>query len=277
MDGRPATDVVGFFRRLEVPEGCRKELLWGEILISPGPDRAHDSIVASVADQIPYELRHLPRTPGVRFPWEGSEPQPPIPHPLVAYFRSLEVPEGYKAELLRGEIVLSRGPAAAHRQGVRSVQDRTSEGHREHLRIADAGIPEEVSEPRPDLVVLERGAGPASRRTTPPGAVTMLVEVVSRTSVDRDYRVKRNVYAAGGFPAYLIIDPAVAQCVLLTEPTGTGDDADYAVRRTAGFGTPMPLDFLGIQLDTTGFQVLPGAGPRPGPCSRPRPGSHSRP
>ncbi|MEU3541306.1 Uma2 family endonuclease [Streptomyces paromomycinus] len=149
---------------------------------------------------------------------------------LVAFFEGLEVPEGYKAELLRGQIVLSGGA-------------------------------EEVSEPEPDLVVLERGAGPASGRRMPSEAVTMLVEVVSETSVDRDHRVKRNIYAAGGIPAYLIIDPTVAQCVLLTEPTGIGDHADYAVQLTTKFGTPMPLDLLGVQLDTTAFQSLPNAGP----------------
>ncbi|MFI2235282.1 Uma2 family endonuclease [Streptomyces chrestomyceticus] len=239
VDGRPITDVVGFFRRLDVPEGSRKELLWGEVLISPEPDRAHDDIVASVADQIPYACWWRQRTPGVPSAREGSEPQAPASHSLVAFFEGLAVPEGYKAELLRGQIVLSGGGG------------------------------EEVSEPEPDLVVLERGAGPASGRLMLSEAVTMLVEVVSRTSVDRDHRVKRNIYAAGRVPAYLIIDPTVARCVLLTEPTGTDDHADYEVQRTAEFGTPMPLDFLGIQLDTTGFQVLPDAGPRPGPHSRP--------
>ncbi|MEV5592450.1 Uma2 family endonuclease [Streptomyces sp. NPDC052496] len=169
----------------------------------------------------------------------GSEPQPSLPRPLVAFFEGLEVPEGYKAELLRGEIMLSGGTA------------------------------EEVSEPQPDLVVLERGAGPASGRLMPSEAVAMLVEVVSRISIDRDYRVKRNIYAAGGIPAYLIIDPTVARCVLLTEPTGAGDDADYAVQRTTKFGAPMPLDLLGVQLSTTAFQPLPDTGRRPRPHSRP--------
>ncbi|WP_079193997.1 Uma2 family endonuclease [Streptomyces sp. CB02923] len=265
VDGRPITDVVGFFRRLEVPEGCRKELLWGEILISPGPDRVHDDIVASVADQLPHERRHRPRTSGVPSPREGSEPQPPVPQPLVAFFKGLEVPEGYKAELLRGEIVLSAGPGVVPHRGVRRGEDRTPEGCWEHLRFEDAGTPEEASEPQPDLVVLERGAGPASGRLVPSEAVMMLVEVVSRTSVDRDHRVKRNIYAAGRVPAYLIIDPAMARCVLLTEPTGTGDNADYAVQRTARFGAPMPLGLLGVQLDTTAFQTLSDVRPHSRP------------
>ncbi|MFD7661452.1 Uma2 family endonuclease [Streptomyces sp. NPDC059788] len=265
VDGRPVTGVVEFFRRLEVPEGCRKELLWGEILISPGPDRAHDDIVASVAEQIPYERRHRQRTPGVPSPREGSEPQPPVPHPLVAFYRGLEVPEGYKAELLRGEIVLSGGPGAVHHRGVESVPDRAPEGCWEYLRIVDAGIPEEVSEPQSDLVVLECGAGPASGRLMPSEVVTMLVEVVSRTSADRDYRVKRNIYAAGRIPAYLIIDPLMARCVLLTEPTGSGDDADYAVQRTTEFGAPVPLDLLGVDLDTSGFRTLTGLSPHSHP------------
>ncbi|WP_371277240.1 Uma2 family endonuclease [Streptomyces albidoflavus] len=61
----------------------------------------------------------------------------------------------------------------------------------------------------------------------------MLVEVVSRSSVDRDYGDKRSIYAAGGAPGYLIVDPMAAQCVLLTEPYGEGE-------QTTGSSRPSP-------------------------------------
>ncbi|BFO21389.1 hypothetical protein SHKM778_77770 [Streptomyces sp. KM77-8] len=89
----------------------------------------------------------------------------------------------------------------------------------------------------------------------------MVVEVVSKTSVDRDYGVKRSVYASGGVPAYLIVDPIMAQCVLLTNPVGAGEKADYKSQETTKFGDPLTLDALGVELDTSGFGTLPGVRP----------------
>lgn len=85
----------------------------------------------------------------------------------------------------------------------------------------------------------------------------MLVEVVSKTSKLRDYVTKRSIYAAGGVPAYLIIDPSAAKCVVLTEPGGSGEQADYRTERTSKFGEPVPLDALGLTLDTSDFGTLP--------------------
>lgn len=50
--------------------------------------------------------------------------------------------------------------------------------------------------------------------------------------------------------------------MLLTEPTGAGEEADYRTERTSKFGEPVPIGALGIELDTTEFGTLP-AGPVP--------------
>ncbi len=110
--------------------------------------------------------------------------------------------------------------------------------------------------------MLERGAGPESGRLLPSEVVTLLVEVVSKTSPHRDYVVKRSIYAAGGVPVYLIIDPFEAKCVVLTEPVGSGEQANYRTERTSKFGEQVPLDALGVTLDTAEFPTLPPVGPR---------------
>jgi Uma2 family endonuclease len=177
---------------------------------------------------------------------------------LVEFFENLEVPEGFKAELLRGEIVMMAGPDVVHNDIVEGVQDQIPRKSWRRLQTQDIAILQETSEPQPDLVVIERGAGPDHGRLMPSEVISMLVEVVSKTSVDRDYGVKRSIYAAAKIPAYLIIDPIVAHCVLLTEPTGAGEDADYQVQRTHKFGDPLPLELIGIELDTSEFGTLPG-------------------
>ncbi|MEV7871991.1 Uma2 family endonuclease [Streptomyces sp. NPDC088124] len=172
-------------------------------------------------------------------------------------FEDLEVPEGFKAELLRGDIVMTAGPDRVHNSIVESVQDQIPRKIWRRLQTQDITIPGETSEPQPDLVVLERGAEEGPGRHIPAPAVELLLEVVSKTSVDRDYGVKRSMYAAGRVPAYLIVDPMAARCVLLTDPVGTGEKADYRTARTYGFGEPVPLPMLDVELDTSEFETLP--------------------
>jgi Uma2 family endonuclease len=129
------------------------------------------------------------------------------------------------------------------------------------LRTQDVDIIDEASEPFPDLVVVAPEILPASGRLLPASLITMVVEVVSRTSVERDYCVKRSIYAAGGIPVYLIVDPVMAQCVLLTRPEGEGESADYKGQTKRKFGEPLRIEALGVELDTSGFGTLPDVKP----------------
>ncbi|MFB8416854.1 hypothetical protein ACFC63_15250 [Streptomyces albidoflavus] len=44
-----------------------------------------------------------------------------------------------------------------------------------------------------------------------------------------------------------------AHCVLLTEPYGEGEQADYGVEQTFSFGLDVPVPLLGVELETAGF------------------------
>ncbi|MFF2038891.1 Uma2 family endonuclease [Kitasatospora sp. NPDC058170] len=176
---------------------------------------------------------------------------------VIGIFENLEVPEGFKAELIRGEIVMTAGPDMVHNLIVLAIQHQVPYGRWRALTTQDLTVPGQASEPQPDLVVFERGVVEEHGRLLPSPAVTLVVEVVSRTSVDRDYRTKREMYAEGMIPAYLIVDPIKGVCVLLTElsrPSGTGPQG-YMSERTSKFGEPVPVDVLGIVLDTTDFRT----------------------
>ncbi|NSC21678.1 Uma2 family endonuclease [Streptomyces albus subsp. chlorinus] len=179
----------------------------------------------------------------------------------IEAFEELEVPEGFKAELLWGEIVMMAGPDLVHNRIVTKVMDQLSPDKWERVQNQDVAILAETSEPVPDLVVMALEDAPESGRLMPSEQVRLAVEVVSKTSVHRDHVTKRALYAAGRIPAYLIIDPLRGECVLLTEPTGKGEQADYRVERKAWFGDTMPVDPLGVKLDTSGFQTLPVSPP----------------
>ncbi|MDH6131662.1 Uma2 family endonuclease [Kitasatospora sp. MAA4] len=176
---------------------------------------------------------------------------------VAGIFEGLEVPEGVKAELIRGEIVLTVGPDMVHNLIVAAIQDQIPHARWRRLQTQDLTIPGAASQPQPDLVVFERGAVEEFGRLLPAPAVTLVVEVVSKTSVDRDYRTKRLMYAEGTIPAYLIVDPVEGVCVLLTEPSSATPSGlpDYRTERTSRFGDPVPVGVLELTLETEDFQT----------------------
>ena len=172
---------------------------------------------------------------------------------MIKFFEEFEAPEGIGVELLRGEIVMSRGSGLMHNTNVMEMVDQIPRERWSRLQRQCVDMLDHVSAPVPDLVVLERGTGPEQGTYMPSAAVAALVEVVSERSVDRDYGVERLIYAASKVPSYLIVDPIMAQCVLFTVPRGGGETAEYQVRRISKFGCPVPLEHLGVELDTTEF------------------------
>ncbi|MFE3501505.1 Uma2 family endonuclease [Kitasatospora sp. NPDC059160] len=176
---------------------------------------------------------------------------------VIGIFENLEIPEGFKAELIRGEIVMTAGPDRVHNWIVESIQDQIPRMRWHRSVTQDIDIPGLTSEPQPDLVVYERDAVEGPGRLIPSPLLTLVLEVVSNTSVLRDYQTKRELYAEGRIPAYLIVDPIKAVCVLLTEPTraSASGSPDYVSSRTTKFGEPIPVDLLGITLDTSEFQT----------------------
>ncbi|MGW1158110.1 Uma2 family endonuclease [Streptomyces sp. NPDC002513] len=180
---------------------------------------------------------------------------------MTRFFEGFEPPEGVTAELLRGEIVMMASPDVVHNVIVMLIGRQIPLERWYCLQTQDIDIVDEASEPVPDLVVVAPDLLPASGRLLPSQLTTMVVEVVSKTSVGRDYGVKRSIYAAGKVPAYLIVDPIMAQCVLLTKPDGEGEEADYRTQHIAKFGEPLSLEGLGVELDTSEFGTFPDVRP----------------
>ncbi|MFD4256111.1 Uma2 family endonuclease [Streptomyces sp. NPDC058534] len=180
---------------------------------------------------------------------------------MTRYFEELEPPEGVRAELLRGVIVMMTSSGIVHNVIVARVQDQIPRQRWSRLQTQDVDILDEASEPVPDLIVLGRDLLPESGRLLSCRLITMVVEVVSKSSVHQDYVTKRSIYAAGKIPVYLVLDPIMAQCVLLTKPTGQGEEADYLTQEIVKFGDRLPLEALGIELDTSEFGTFSGVRP----------------
>ncbi|MGC0332072.1 Uma2 family endonuclease [Streptomyces sp. SAI-170] len=185
----------------------------------------------------------------------------PMTTGMVKIFDELEPPEGVKMELLRGVIVMMAGPDLVHNLIVLHAQRQIPMDRWYPIQTQDVDIVGEESVLVPDLVVAAPDVLPTSGHLLPSVLVTAVVEVVSKSSVHQDYVVKRSIYAAGKIPAYLILDPIMAHCVLLTKPAGDGDDADYRSQEIIKFGDPVPLEILGVELDTSEFGTFPNVRP----------------
>ncbi|MFC8518234.1 Uma2 family endonuclease [Streptomyces sp. NPDC057257] len=170
----------------------------------------------------------------------------------------LIVPDGYKAEIIRGSIVLSPWSKAYYTRVMRLV-----------CRQLQAHLPEGYElERAPNLFVFpgdERAYGPDvyaahdrvfegdSNRLDGQG-LHFVAELTSTSTRDDDLTDKVMVYGRAGVPVYLILDMQEAQATVLWTPSAKG----YESHITMPFGEklPMPAPF-DCTLDTTGFRRTP--------------------
>ncbi len=133
-----------------------------------------------------------------------------------------EEEEGYRYELARGVLEVSRVPGDRHGHVVCNLYDCVSLYRRLHpgvvLRFGGGNefqflIPEMISGRNPDLAVVLRNSPKEPGGRIKP---VLAAEVVSARSGDRDYRVKREEYLAYGIIEYWIVDFGARKFTLLT-------------------------------------------------------------
>ncbi|MBA2948743.1 Uma2 family endonuclease [Streptomyces himalayensis] len=177
---------------------------------------------------------------------------------LLEGFLALDTPEGFRAELIEGEIVVTPPPDGDHEDYInqivkqvlrRSRTDMDVSGNK-GLKLKRAGdcpkdhvIPDSTF--APSALRLFRGAEP----WMPCPDVAMVVEVTSsRPSVDRE--AKRRCYARGEIPLYLLVDRDKSSVTLFSEP----EDGDYRQHCAISFGKTLPLpEPFGFDLETAEF------------------------
>ncbi|WP_069166167.1 Uma2 family endonuclease [Nocardia altamirensis] len=163
--------------------------------------------------------------------------------------------EEVSVELINGRIYVVPAPDGDHDVFAVYVGDQIRD-HRSDLRLFQErglAIPAYRSgRARPDGVVAPRDYF----RNQPPwsdsAGVLMLVEITSgrERDADVDRTEKREAYAQGSIPVYLLLDRHRAEATVFWEPA----DGEYRHHETAKFGAPLripkPLDF---DLDTSEF------------------------
>ncbi|WP_327428291.1 Uma2 family endonuclease [Streptomyces sp. NBC_01236] len=177
---------------------------------------------------------------------------------LLEGFLALDTPEGFRAELIEGEIVVTPPPDGDHEDYIelivsqvyrRSQTDMQFSGNK-GLKLKSGGacpknhaIPDGTFAPRE--LRLFRGADSWMSCE----GVAMVVEVTS-TKPEADREAKRRCYARGGIPLYLLIDRDASSLTLFSDP----EKDDYRQLCTLPFGKSLALpEPFAFDLDTTDF------------------------
>jgi len=177
---------------------------------------------------------------------------------LLEGFLALDTPEGFRAELIEGEIVVTPPPDGEHEKYisriVRQVIKRSStemdfSGNKGlRLRSGEA-CPKNHVVPDVTLAPLERDLFGGADSWMPCDGVAMVLEVTS-TKPKADREAKRRCYARGGIPLYLLVDRDAASVTLFSDP----EKDDYRELCTRPFGKPLTLPApFSFDLETADF------------------------
>ncbi|SCK19100.1 Putative restriction endonuclease [Streptomyces sp. WMMB 714] len=179
---------------------------------------------------------------------------PPEFEALCRTLLSMDVPDGYRAEIIRGSIVVSPWSKAYYFQVMESVREQVRDCVPEGDTCGDApflfAFPGQQRAYGPDVYVAARKAFSTAKRYVDGEALTMAVELTSDSTYGTDWGDKATVYGASGVPVYLLLDMREESATVFWAPSEKG----YSSRTTVPFGKtlrlPAPFD---VELDTSGF------------------------
>ena len=177
---------------------------------------------------------------------------------LLEGFLALDTPEGFRAELIEGEIVVTPPPDGEHEHYIsrivrqvlmRSRTDMDFSGNKGlKLQSRDA-CPKDHVIPDVTFAPLERGLFRTADSWMPCDGVAMVIEVTS-SKPQTDREAKRRCYARGGVPLYLLVDREASMVTLFSDP----DKDDYRRLFKRVFGDPLPLpEPFAFSLETKDF------------------------
>ncbi|MFF4252304.1 Uma2 family endonuclease [Streptomyces sp. NPDC001663] len=177
---------------------------------------------------------------------------------LLEGFLALDTPEGFRAELIEGEIVVTPPPDGEHekyisrivRQVIKRSRIEMDFSGNKGLRLRSGeAFPKNHVVPDATLAPLERDLFGGADSWMPCDGVAMVLEVTS-TKPKADREAKRRCYASGGIPLYLLVDREAASVTLLSDP----ERDDYREICTRPFGKPLALpEPFAFDLETADF------------------------
>ncbi|MEV7020782.1 Uma2 family endonuclease [Kitasatospora sp. NPDC093558] len=177
---------------------------------------------------------------------------------LLELFHALDTPEGLRAELLEGEILIKLPEDGHHAHLISELADQVRRESATEMQMSEnkglrlvSGRHHPPNHVIPDATFapwslrLFRGAPPWME----PDGVAMVAEVTS-SKPDQDRIAKRHCYARAAIPFYLLIDREKSQVSLFGKPHRD----EYTEVHLAAFGEPLALPApFEFELDTKDF------------------------
>ncbi len=153
-----------------------------------------------------------------------------------------------KVELLEGLLVCKMSKKPPHRLTTGLVREALT-------RIIPPGwyvdsqepVTLETSEPEPDVMIV-RGLRTDYADHHPGTADVALVVEVSDSTLERDRRMKKRIYARAEIPVYWIINLIENQIEVYTSPSGPAAEPDYRQRQDYGLSERVPVALQGSEV-----------------------------
>lgn len=164
----------------------------------------------------------------------------------------LELPEGYRAEIIGGQIAVVASPFGMHAYILTQIRRAANDVLPSDHYLYENVTLEEPDGDRyiPDLALLPDALMRTRRQWIfPMGMCLLAVEVSSPGQEDRDYR-KTAGYARAGVAVYLIVDQKRRRCVVHSEPKA--DKYSSVTETPFGRDAVLPLATT-ITVDTSRF------------------------
>jgi Uma2 family endonuclease len=147
----------------------------------------------------------------------------PSVEPILALHEKVEPPEGYKAEVIGGQFVVSPTPAIRHGLIYDELDDQLRQLLPRSLAVTNTITLDMVATGEryvPDLLVISKDHRNTDGWLLAAEHAELVAEIVSPANAANDRVTKVRGYAASGVPIYLLIDPLEQWVTLFSEPTG---------------------------------------------------------